>query len=134
MDTSSSFHVCQARSTRRSTWTSVNGLDGRHRAHFFDARRIAGSSAVPDCLIVGEGSRDGERKRSSRSGYERVRRDAKTTRYFLRLPGITMFWIWPLDAVHSTGWDRVRPSDAGSACAGDTRAQRCMRPCGIPSI
>jgi hypothetical protein len=70
---------------------------------------------VPVCLIVGEGSRDGERKRSSRSGYERVRRDAETTRYFLRLPGITMLRIWPLDAVHSTGWARVRPWDAGGA-------------------
>ena len=85
---------------------------------------------MPVCLIVGEGSRDGERKRSSRSGYERVRRDAETTRYFLRVPGITMLRIWPLDAVHSTGWDRVRPSDAGSGMSWRTGAtpQATARP------
>lgn len=48
---------------------------------------------MPDCLIVGEGPRDGERKRSSRSGYESVRRDAETTKYFLWVPRINMLRI-----------------------------------------
>lgn len=91
-DMSSSFNVCSARSTTLHTDIGEQLREGTGPASSTLAAS-PGSSAVPDCRIVSAGSRDGERKRSSRSGYERVRRDAETTKYILWVPRITMLPI-----------------------------------------
>lgn len=67
----------------------------------------------------------GERARAAR-GYDRVRRDAETTRYFLGRPGMNMPRIWelrPRNSIESTG---VRPLEAKRRMPG--RAALTSRP------